>query len=462
MTNITDEYGIDKVLEERFKHFIRRFKINRILRKIGANKVKGVLASVLFPFLMGLVFTRKNFFETINSERSNLSYGKDTVYRFLDRPQVRWEELIPELASAVIPEIDRLTSEKRISAWMFDDSPYYRNRSKKVELLSRCKDHSEGKYYNGFTFLSMGWSDGVSFVPADFRVVASGNDKNLLEGSHVKEDNRTRATKRRTDARTDKPALVLKMLKRAKRTHAETKHVLFDSWFSSPKAILDIKEMGFDVVARLKNHKNFRYLYNGELLSLKQIYEKSKKRRGKARFLLSVSVYVRHIDYEDSVPATIVFVRNKNNRKEWIALISTDTTLTEDEIIALYGKRWDIEPYHKVIKSGLRLTKEFQFRSFDAICAHAAIVLARYIFIALESRENKDGLSFGEIGLLFYEELEDISFQHALTLLLSAMEHCLAEYLLLSNDIIKGIVLFFMDSLPSFIKGRLRFDMCES
>jgi hypothetical protein len=45
------------------------------------------------------------------------------------------------------------------------------------------------------------------------------------------------------------------MLERAKRIHPDTKHVLFDSWFSSPSAILDIKEMGFDVVARfvLKN-----------------------------------------------------------------------------------------------------------------------------------------------------------------------------------------------------------------
>jgi len=298
-----------------------------------------------------------------------------------------------------------------------------------------------------------------SFIPADFRVVASGDDEKLLEGPHVKEDKRTRATKRRNQARTDKPALVLNMLERAKNIHPETKYVLFDSWFSAPKALLDIKALGYDVVARLKNHENYRYMYNGECLSISKIYKMSKKRRGKSRYLLSVSVQVRHNGYEESVPAKIVFVRNKNNRKEWLAIISTDTALSEEEIIAQYGKRWDIEPFFKVCKSALRLTKEFQVRSFDAIVAHAAIVLTRYIFLALESRENKDGRSIGEIGLCLYEELEDISFQLAFELLLSVIESCLSEYLLLTKDKIEKLVSFFMNSLPQYLKGRLRFSM---
>jgi hypothetical protein len=462
MTIINEEQGIDNVFEKRFEYFVKRFKIKRILHKIGATKFKGVLASIVFTFLMGLVFTRKNFFEICQSERDNLKFGKDVVYRFLDRSQVNWEKLVPELASSVIPEIDRLTSENRVSAWIIDDSPYYRNRSKKVELLSRCKDHSENRYYKGFTFLAMGWSDGCTFVPADFMVVSSGDDKNLLEGSNIKEDKRTLATKRRQQARTDKPTLVLDMLERAKQIHPETKHVLFDSWFSTPKALLDIKAKGYDVVARLKNHENYRYLYNGECCSIRQIYKKNKKRRGKSRYLLSVSVQIRHTDYDETVPATIVFIRNKNNRKEWFAIISTDTLLSEEDIITLYGKRWDIEPFFKVIKSALRLTKEFQLRSFDAIVAHAAIVLSRYIFMAVESREDKDGRSIGQIGLFLYEEFEDISFQYAFELILSIIESCLSDYLLLAKDKIETLVSMFINSLPQYIKERLRFSVCES
>ena len=37
MTIIHEEQGIDKTLERRFEYFIKRFKINKILRKIGAS-----------------------------------------------------------------------------------------------------------------------------------------------------------------------------------------------------------------------------------------------------------------------------------------------------------------------------------------------------------------------------------------------------------------------------------------
>ena len=39
--------------------------------------------------------------------------------------------------------------------------------------------------------------------------------------------------------------------------------------------------------------------------------------------------------------ARIVFVRNEKQKDQWLALLSTDLSLTEEEIIALYGKRWD-------------------------------------------------------------------------------------------------------------------------
>jgi len=462
MTIMNEEAGIDKTIEEKFRKFIKRFNINKLLRKIAATKEKGIPACAIFTFLLGLVFTHKNYYATFTSRRSNLSFGKDVAYRFLSRPQVYWEEFVPTLAADVIKDIDRLTSENRIKVWIFDDTAYYRDRSKKVELLSWCKDHSENRSYKGFTFLTMGWSDGVTFIPSDFRVVASGNDEKLIEGSHVKQDRRTRATKRRSAARTNKPALMLQMLDRAKHINPDTKHVLFDSWFNSPKAILDIKAKDYDVVARMKNNENYRYLYNGECLSISQIYKANKKRRGRSRYLLSVSAEVRQNDYDKTVPANIVFVRERTNRKKWFAIISTDLALSEEEIIALYGKRWDIEPYHKVIKSVLHLNKEFQLRSFDAIVAHASIVLTRYIFLALESRENKDDRSIGDLFMLICDELEDISFRYAFELLLSTLESCLGEFLLLSKDRINGLVSLFLASLPCFIKDKLRFAVCES
>jgi hypothetical protein len=359
--------------------------------------------------------------------------------------------------------VNDLTSEDRKTAIIFDDTSYYRDRSKKVELLSRFFDHSKRIYYKGFELLTMGWSDGVTFLPLDFRVSANADDKKLICGSNVKEDNRTLATKRRKNARKTKPELVLDMLKSIKGTAAQAKYVLFDSWFSSIPLMMSIKNLGFHVVARLKNNENFRYKFQGETLSLNKIFAKCRKRPGKSRYLLSVLVELAHKDFRDiAVPAKIVFVRDRANRKKWIAIISTDTTLTEDEIIALYGKRWDIEPFHKVIKSCLKLEKEFLLRSFDSINAHIAIVLTRFILLSLENRENNDLRSVNETFRLICDELEDVSFSRAFELILSMLKQYANDFFRLNSICFDDFVEQFLNALPTYSRDKINFAICES
>lgn len=63
----------------------------------------------------------------------------------------------------------------------------------------------------------------------------------------------------------------------------------------------------------------------------------NEKRRNRSRYFLSVSVTVEKDG--ESIPAKFVYVRNKSKRKDWLAIISTDTELSEEEIIRVYGKR---------------------------------------------------------------------------------------------------------------------------
>ena len=46
-----------------------------------------------------------------------------------------------------------------------DDSMFSRNCSKKVELLARVYDHVSHSYVKGFRMLTLGWSDGNTFLP---------------------------------------------------------------------------------------------------------------------------------------------------------------------------------------------------------------------------------------------------------------------------------------------------------
>jgi len=86
----------------------------------------------------------------------------------------------------------------------------------------------------------------------------------------------------------------------------------------------------------------------------------------------------------------IVFVRNRNKKRQWLAIISTDTGLSNEDIVRIYGKRWDIEVFFKMMKHYLNLKRETQLRDYDGIVAHVTIAMSRYIFLAFEQRCHED------------------------------------------------------------------------
>ena len=82
----------------------------------------------------------------------------------------------------------------------------------------------------------------------------------------------------------------------------------------------------------IKKSSRIFYEYEGEMLSIKKLFGICKKRRGRSKYLLSVNVMVGN---EQKIPAKIVCVRNKQNKKDWVAFICTNPDLSEEEIIRI-------------------------------------------------------------------------------------------------------------------------------
>ena len=156
------------------------------------------------------------------------------------------------------------------------------------------------------------------------------------------------------------------------------------------------------------------------------------------------------------IPAKVVYVRNRNKRKEYLCIISTDISLNEDEIIRIYGKRWDIEVFFKVCKSYLNLSKECRSMSYDAMTAHTAIVFSRYMMLSLESRESNDTRSMGELFLYFSDEMSDITWIQAFQMPLQMFGTLLADQTDISDDKIDELVDAFMDAIPALLKSKLQ------
>ena len=229
-------------------------------------------------------------------------------------------------------------------------------------------------------------------------------------------------------------------------------YVLFDSWFSNPAQITDIKSKGMDVIAMIKKRSRIKYEYCGEQLNIKEIYSRNKKRRGRSKYLLSVDV---KIGKENPIPAKIVCVRNKANRKDWLAFVCTDTALSEEEIIRIYGKRWQIEVFFKTCKSMLNLIGECHSLSYDALTAHTAIVFTRYMLLAMEQRQNEDQRTLGELFFFLVDEMADITFCRSLGILMDALKASLQEILKLSDEQISAFVADFESRLPEYLRDAL-------
>jgi hypothetical protein len=462
MNSIISENENTKKFNLTIDNFFSVNKIGYILKQCNFCKEKGISYIKVLKFIFTLVFTGKNLFRTLDSQKS-LDFEKDVVYRFLNSPNFNWRKFLLVLSSSIIQNlVTHLTSDDRVNVLVVDDSLYSRNRSKHVELLARVKDHVSNKYVKGFRLLTLGWSDGNTFLPLAFTLLSSEKEKNRLCSENNTIDKRTNGAKLRKEAISKSPQVMLNLLKQAKEYGVPASYVLFDSWFTYPKTLIEILKLKFNTIAMVKAMPRVYYNYDGKNLNLKNLYASLKKKRGKAKILSSVIVGIGHTDDGTEIKAKIVFVRDRNRSRKWLALISTDISLSDDEIIRIYGKRWDIEVFFKMNKSFLKLGKEFQCRSYDSMVAHTSIVFTRYIMLSIENRNNKD---LRTIGGLFYhccDEMQDIKFCEALQLIIDTLKNILSEKLILSKDIITSIIDSFIEALPCYIKEKLSLFFCES
>ncbi|MFW6230371.1 MAG: transposase, partial [Halanaerobium sp.] len=452
-----------KEIDTGISSFFKKIMLGKLLRKSNIVKLKGASCLVVFKFIFTLIFTGKNLYQLLESKNFELPFEKDVVYDFLNSASYNWRKFLLLLSSWTIKnKLSPLTSDDRKNVLIFDDSVYSRSRSKVVELLAKVRDHATGKYVKGLRLLTMGWSDGNSFIPAAFALLSSKKDKNRINGINEYIDKRTNGYKRRKEALKKSTEVMFDLLESALKYSLPVDYVLFDSWFAFPKIIKKVLSYDLEVVCRLKAMYRVYYKYKGKKLNLKQLYNTVKKNKAKHRVAASVIISLGEDNKGNEIKAKIVFIRDDNNKNKWIALLSTDTSLKDKEIIRIYGKRWDIEVFFKMNKSYLRLAKEFQGRNYDMMFAHTTIVFTRYIMLTMEVRKSQDSRTFGGIFFEFCDELDDLRFIEALFLIIDLFKKTLDDCLKITEQKINQLLDYFFGLLPNYIKKPLKILNSES
>lgn len=438
-----------------FGKAIEELKIRRLLRESNIRKEKGSSAFEIFQFLLVLVFRSLNLYQFLNSKKQDIALSKNTYYRFLNESRYNWKRFLLLLAVRVTGYFNSLTKAGRVVALVLDDSVIPRKRSKKVELLSRVYDHVIGKTVKGFNMLTLGWTDGYSFVPVGFNMLASSDKNKRLSPATDSIDKRSNGYKNRQDAILSKPEAAMKMIRDTLNAGVVASYVLMDTWFTNEPLIKEIVAEGPDVIGMLKDIRQ-RYHYRGKLYTLKQL----------ARFIrfsasgdIFGSVCVTTLHHH--IPVKIIFVRNRNKKNEYITILTTDCDLADSEAIRIYGNRWSIEVFFRAAKSLLSLGDEFQGLSYDMTVSSTAIVFTRFILLEWLRRKNNDQKTFCELFYVCCDDVQDMELATAMRQLLHILSDGIQNHIITITAAAKAQLIDWFLSQPLFVKALIPLPMWE-
>lgn len=432
--------------QNQFSDAINDLHIGKLLRKSNITKSCGIPAFEVFQFLLLLVFQGRNLFRFLNSKHKDQAVSKNTYYRFLNETSYNWKNFLLLLAAQVTSFFDELTRPERVKVLILDDSIIQRNRSKNVELLAKVYDHVSHKFQKGFTLLTLGWSDGYSFIPVGFNMLSSANKGNRFQEISADIDHRTNGYKSRTESLMQKTDAAVLLIQRALAAGIKADYVLMDTWFTTEPMLKKILKTGLDAIGMVKQLKQ-RYYYYGKTYTLPDL-RKFIQKESSANIFGSLLVTTK-----DGIPVKIVVVRNRNKKSECLYLLSTDCSLSDAEIVRIYGNRWSIEVFFKASKSFMKLGTEFQSRSFDAMVSHTTIVFTRYIVLEWIRRNRNDQRTYGELFYMFCDDIQDMDLTNALTSLMALFVEQIINFPAEITNILKSKVNEWMKSQTLFIQA---------
>jgi len=258
----------------------------------------------------------------------------DRVQRFLASPH----RTSLDLWRIAKPHVRKF--ERKDAVIIADDSIAEKPYTDENDIICWHYDHSKDQMVKGLNFMTALYhSAGVSF-PVGFELIAK--TEQYIDPKDGKEKRRSPNSKNE---------LYQKLLKQAVRNRILFKYVLNDVWFACADNMKFVKhELKRDFVMPLKSNRKVALSAsdkrNGRFVSVDTLELKKNA---------VPKIYLEGVDF----PLLLVkqVFKNEDGSTGIQYLVTSDPTLTHDEILSIYQKRWNIEPYHKSLKQNASLEK---------------------------------------------------------------------------------------------------------
>lgn len=258
----------------------------------------------------------------------------DQVTRYLSGKK----KTAADLWLTVKPFVRQVQSEHGVL--IIDDSIEEKPYTDENDLVCWHYDHSKDRLLKGINFLTALYTSQAVSLPVGFHLIAK-TEKYL--------DPKTQKEKRRSPV--SKNEYCRELIKQAVANHIPFRFVLFDVWFASAETMVFIKhEQQHDFICPLKTNR-------------KVALSVADKHQGRYTRVdtLGLEANAPRIVYLEGVDFPLVLVKqvftNEDGSLGILYLVSSDTTLSFDDLTTTYQKRWQVECYHKSLKQHVSLTK---------------------------------------------------------------------------------------------------------
>ena len=372
---------------------IQQLGIRTILKQSNFIKKDGVsIFMVILHFVYMLVMNKR--LSTFMKQSSN-SFKKDIYYRMLINSSYNWRKLLSLSSLKILSLIHKIQDSKAIKVLILDDT--VENKTGKF-IEGSCDNlfsNKEKRLVRGINVVSLNYSDGFSSFMLDFALALNNYARVKIEDFKNKIDHRTNAHKRRLEAMKGKSQIAINMIKRAVQSGVYADYLLVDSWYSKPVFIKEMNELGLKVITRVANNNKIWNFMDKEK-TFDAIYNKYKKLK-----TIKIGQYGKKIKFEyfsviveHKIAGLIKIVFIKTDEK-LIPIASTDLDISDDEIIDIYKRRWDIEQGYKELRAYFGFGKE-ENRIYEALIARITLSFFRrnhflhtiLLAISIESATN--------------------------------------------------------------------------
>ena len=354
-------------------------------------------------------------------EQNSDSFKKDVYYRLLQNKNYNWRKLLILSTIKILSLVHKVQKIELTRVFIVDDTVDGK-RGKKIEgSCDKLWSNKEKKSIRGVNTVSLNYSDGISNFMLDFAISLNNYMRVKIEDFTNELNYRTNGYKRRAEGLIGKSQIALDMVQRAINSGIYADYLLVDSWYSKPVFIKEVKEMGLELISRLANNNKI-WNFIGSQRTIDAVYRRFKKIKrikigyyGKIQYTY-FSAIVRH---RWAGKLKIVFIKTDSNL---IPIVSTNLNLSDEEIIELYKRRWDIEQGYKNLRTYFGFGEE-QHRIYEALIARITLSFLAHNLVSyinrMEGKSETIGSTFEELEYkltalaismeLFLEILEEIA-----------------------------------------------------